>query len=420
MVVLGWPLEVNPDNVMKIIRVLNFLCFNIPVLLLCSCNGDSSNDPTTPEPSPPLIKGHFPVGAGPGTIVKITGSQFGAKQQNNKVLVSGVTARIEKWEDTEVAFTMPDKFSETRVTIELEVSEKMFYVGEIFAWRPGVIHLVADGSHPAWSPDGKHIIYSKRIQGSKGPYDLFMLSVDGGDPIQLTNTVYDEIEPDIQPGSGYLTYRMNGDDSGAISNDWRICVASGPSTAPSEGSFHNILYDDGALNNSGLPLWDFNPSWNRSPAVVEMAFASEIKGRGSVIKVVKSGVISELISGYKPRFNPMDGNWITYVDIGIINPYIYKINITDGSGPVLLSDNELVTGVGDWGINGKILYERGDFSGDIWLMDDDGQNQRSLSEINTVDLENQPRWSPDGKRIAYFSHRAGGSAIGIFIYDTTK
>ena len=65
-------------------------------------------------------------------------------------------------------------------------------------------HLVvrndqAGGINPGWSPDGERIVFSSRINGNNGNFDLFTVSAEGGKITQLTNDPDDDFGPDWAP-----------------------------------------------------------------------------------------------------------------------------------------------------------------------------------------------------------------------------
>lgn len=57
---------------------------------------------------------------------------------------------------------------------------------------------------------------------------------------------------------------------------------------------------------------------------------------------------------------------------------------------------------------------RNAYDSDVWLIDADGKNNRQLTRSPKSD--NNPRWSPDGKTIAFLSDREGPSAV--YLIDT--
>ncbi len=71
-------------------------------------------------------------------------------------------------------------------------------------------------------------------------------------------------------------------------------------------------------------------------------------------------------------------------------------------------------------LTGKIVFESAEFGGDdlaepadIWVMGADGSNQRNLTKHPSRDKG--PSWSPDGRKIAFWSQRRDGT--GIYIMD---
>jgi dipeptidyl aminopeptidase/acylaminoacyl peptidase len=57
----------------------------------------------------------------------------------------------------------------------------------------------------------------------------------------------------------------------------------------------------------------------------------------------------------------------------------------------------------------KADLARSVYDSDVWLIDEDGKNDRRLTFANGADF--RPRWSPDGTRIAFLSDRGGRNAI---------
>ncbi len=76
-----------------------------------------------------------------------------------------------------------------------------------------------------------------------------------------------------------------------------------------------------------------------------------------------------------------------------------------------------------WSPDGKrIAYvltnadlERSAYDADVWIIDADGKNDRRLTSAKANDT--RPRWSPDGKTLAFLSDRDGKNAIWLIAPD---
>jgi len=74
----------------------------------------------------------------------------------------------------------------------------------------GIVVMSADGTHPrqvdpqhgfdqAWSPDGKEIVFSTRIGGNNGNFDIWAEDADGGPLKRVTDNPDDSISPAWAP-----------------------------------------------------------------------------------------------------------------------------------------------------------------------------------------------------------------------------
>lgn len=99
-----------------------------------------------------------------------------------------------------------------------------------------------------------------------------------------------------------------------------------------------------------------------------------------------------------------DGNW-----------EIYKMD-TNGRNKTRLTRNETDEYAPVWSPDGKQIafesYQNKNW--DIYVMDADGGNQRNLTQHPAID--NYPAWHPNGTRIAFDSNRDGTS--NIYVMDT--
>jgi Tol biopolymer transport system component len=101
---------------------------------------------------------------------------------------------------------------------------------------------------------------------------------------------------------------------------------------------------------------------------------------------------------------------------------IFVMN-ADGSDPTQITFTDVNNNDAPaWSPDGrKIVFVRHMFQGDpdpdvdnhdVWTMDADGSNQRNLT--NNFAEDQEPNWSPDGKRIAFRSDRTGSNEVYTF------
>jgi RHS repeat-associated protein len=70
-------------------------------------NGYLSNSVSLTVANPPVITSLAPTTGEPGTTITIAGSNFGATQSNNTVVVGGIGAPVTSWSDTQIVASVP-------------------------------------------------------------------------------------------------------------------------------------------------------------------------------------------------------------------------------------------------------------------------------------------------------------------------
>ena len=104
-----------------------------------------------------------------------------------------------------------------------------------------------------WSPDGKRVLFDTAIDGN---HDVYVISVDGGQPVKLTTSPSIDLLADWSPDGRWIYYTSG--NSGVVSNIWRIPAGGGsPEPVTTKGGFNpqfsgESLYYVDRLPQAGL------------------------------------------------------------------------------------------------------------------------------------------------------------------------
>lgn len=212
-------------------------------------------------------------------------------------------------------------------------------------------------STPAWSPDGKRIIF---MSFRDEPGDIYVMNADGINLINLTQSpAGEEASPSWSPDGKQIAYKS-----------WGIFNAN--------GFFQSdiwVMGSDGAnqRNLTNHIAGDRQPDW--SPDGRQIAFTSDRNSDW--------------------EFDIWGGNWEVYV-----------MN-TDGANLINLTKHPAKDSSADWSPDGTRIAFSSDREGnrEIYVMNADGTNPINLT--NHPARDGGPDWSPDGNRITFSTNRDG-------------
>jgi TolB protein len=221
----------------------------------------------------------------------------------------------------------------------------------------------ADHLFPAWSPDGRDIVYVHAEGGlPTGDFDLHVLV--GGDDEVLTEGPRRDVAPAWSPNGDDIAYES------AIAGEPNIYVIS--------------LASHRTVRITKVHAPAYQPSW--SPDGRRIAFA---------VRVPRCTLSDEACEQH----------------IWVADP--------DGSSAVELTSGKEHDGEPEWSPDGTAISftsdrgERGNF--DVWVMRADGSRRQRLTHNPMLDLN--AVWSPDGSRMAFASNRDGDFEIYLMDAD---
>ena len=311
-----------------------------------------------------------------------------------------------------------------------------------------------------WSPDGRFIAYASDRRGN---FDIWVQSVAGGDPVQVTKAAAEDTQPDWSPDGNRLVFRSERDGGGLYivpvlggaeqrltsagqephwSPDGKQVLFFGGQLGPnvSTAPLRVIALDGGASTNvwpdfSSIHAAGWHPDGRISVLGVHRSlgagfFTGPLSGKG----IVKSTVMPELRaqlgnleqnglmrfrwdSSGRAVFFEIDTNgvqnlWKIFIDtrtlaVHAAEPLTAGANLDTRAAPspdgTRLAYTSLSESVRLWHL--PIVASTGRVTGEIAPFTEEG------ARVATSDM------SPDGRRVSYTLHRSGSTRGELWITD---
>jgi Tol biopolymer transport system component/serine/threonine protein kinase len=258
-----------------------------------------------------------------------------------------------------------------------------------------------DAVQPSWSPHGHRIAYW--MASASGQRDIWTIPAQGGQPVPVTLDVRWDWNPVWSPDGEYLYFSS---DRGGSMNLWRLRIdertgavggAPEPVTTPSSNSGYISFARNGTKIAYLAQLFVQNLSRIQFDADKERTAESAVRVSQSTRDLHFADVAP-------------DGEWVAFSDdesICLIHP--------DGSGFRQLTGDSNKERGPRWSPDGKRIafYSNRSGSYQIWTIKPDGDGlQQVTDQPNTSGLFH-PVWSPDGRTITASSFEGTSHIVDV-------
>lgn len=259
------------------------------------------------------------------------------------------------------------------------------------------------GSGLDWSPDGAHIVVSAKSSPDQ-PRRLLLISISSGQRRWITTppvTSVGDGDPAFSPDGGHIAFVR---DTGAETSLYVLNVSHGNTsrvTTPSARIRRPAWTVDGhGLIVAGQPWGGRNSLWRVAVSGGEL---EPVTGTGEGARYPSTARHAERL---------------VFVQT-LVDENLYRAQLSDESGTVVpLVGTSGVDTSPDISPDGSRLVVVSDRGGHraIWTMDIDGSNASQITD-QRINPE-RPRWSPDGRQIAFSSQASGtASSKDIFVMN---
>ncbi|MFI4946298.1 MAG: protein kinase, partial [Burkholderiales bacterium] len=312
------------------------------------------------------------------------------------------------------------------------------------------VKLVAHAAQPAWTPDGRSIVFSS---DRKGHWDIWTVAADGGEPRALTDDVDIDYQPAVSPDGQWLAY------ASVLAPNQRLAlrvipVAGGPArelpvpggmilspawsadgswiyfaTTPTPNAARTSLWRVAARPGAGKPTvqrvtlgeaTDTNPALSAHGR--RLAFARASNAPDLFELDVKSGSVRQItatscLEDY-PQLSP-DGRTLLFFSDRASQSGLYTLGI-DGTGLQPVTPPGIPSTLPRWSPDGKrFAFVRQAPSGwSIVVQPVGGLSVSTLVSVPPGTALQAPHWSPDGRSLAY-TQSAPGEHSAVRVVDAT-
>lgn len=246
--------------------------------------------------------------------------------------------------------------------------------------------------YPTWSPDGKHILYTRGYNGSA----VYIIDADGTNQIRLSPTPGFDITPSWSPDGSKIIYcRLQG-----------LMV---PNQIPKTEM--RVMNADGSNDHVILPYGDFSvePRWSVNNQIAFMSHLNDVSGPLHIFTMDADGTNIQQLTHTGNTGDPVwspDGKQISFgSDMEGNNKLNIFVMNADGTNMRQLTHFDVPYESGDtnwssdgteiifeWDVNGKKQSDPNAYA-EVWTMNADGSHQQTTKQTCSC-VGAAPRWRP--------------------------
>lgn len=299
--------------------------------------------------------------------------------------------------------------SEGVVTPYARNSISSLWVVEASGGTPRKIHD-GDAVQPVWSPSGRRIAFWAADAGQR---DLFTVPADGGTRVPVFQDAGLDWSPTWSPDGRYLYFAS---DRGGAMNLWRVAIdeSTGRATGQPEPVTAGVqaAADSPGFSKDGAKVVFRSRLASVNPLAVPFDPAAERLGQPMPL-FRRTGIFAP--TGISP-----DGKWLALVNLGERQEDIF-ICRTDGSDLRRLTDDVHRDRIPVWSPDGSELAfysnRRGNYQ--VWVIKRDGSGLKQISEASSDDVY-YPVYAPSGDRIVAGTFFTATNPPELFLWNVKQ
>jgi Tol biopolymer transport system component len=262
-----------------------------------------------------------------------------------------------------------------------------------------------DAVQPSWSPHGQRIAYWAAAANNR-VRDIWTVAANGGGPVAVTDDPAVDWDPVWAPDGKHLYFIS--DRSGSM-NLWRVAIdeRSGKALSSSEPINTPASFVEGLSVSADGKRLAFVSQINT--ANIQKVDFDPVVGRvtGAPVPVTRGTRLWGL-----PDPSP-DGQWVAVQSFPQQDIFVSR---SDGSGLRQLTNDPFIDQMPRWSPDGNRIAFFSNRTGNlqIWSVRPDGSDLRQVTAYHpTISV---PTWSPDGSRMAGYLQASGKTLL----FDPSK